>query len=67
MYDTDDSYHQTNTYDSSHTQPPSAAIADRLFQLMDKNADEEISYEEFTEAAHKNPEILKLLFPKPPE
>lgn len=46
-------------------QEESEAVAKELFQLMDKDNDEKITFQEFNEAAKKNSEILNMLFPSP--
>ncbi|XP_069126416.1 neurocalcin-like [Argopecten irradians] len=56
----------SQAYSRMYNTDEGTMVADRLFEYMDKNRDEEISFEEFSEAARSNSEILNLLFPKPP-
>lgn len=46
-------------------QEESEVVAKELFQLMDKDNDEKITFQEFNDAAKKNSEILNMLFPSP--
>ncbi|XP_033738943.1 visinin-like protein 1 [Pecten maximus] len=57
----------SEAYSRMYNTEDGTTVADRLFSYMDKNSDDEISFEEFDEAARSNSEILNLLFPKPPE
>ncbi|KAK3089608.1 hypothetical protein FSP39_004966 [Pinctada imbricata] len=42
-------------------------IASDIFHMMDEDQDEEITFEEFSEAAKRYPDILNVLSPKPPD
>ncbi|OWF46378.1 neurocalcin-delta B-like [Mizuhopecten yessoensis] len=57
----------SQAYSRMYNTDDGPTVADRLFRFMDKNDDDEISFEEFDEAARNNKEILNLLFPRPPE
>jgi len=47
--------------------PSPEKLSQLLFQFMDKDDDQSISKAEFFEAARTKPEVMNLLFPKPPD
>lgn len=47
-----------------HFQVSSADIAHNLFDKMDLNKDKKVTYEEFTQAAKRDPKVLEILDPQ---